>query len=225
VPWLVFLAILAANMYAEDIVLPLDDGQIVVSPELVWNKEVANPIPDLEFQIKNKTSSSWVSIRLLFDIGASCNGEHQQWTVESATSLGWSDTYEFVMPHKQSIISLAGKIRNCRTETIKVRLISAESAKHVRIDGITGERVDLAKLRADAEQRTAEEQKRKRDEEQAREAKLTAEREKEEAAERKRLEAVCRMVYRSTIDKKKSDLTVRQEQQIKACDALGMYPP
>jgi hypothetical protein len=103
----------AINLYGEDIVLPLDDGHIVVSPEVVWNTEVANPILDLQFKIKNQTSSSWSSINLRFDIGASCNGEHRRWTVESATSLGWSDTYEFVMPRKQSIISLAGKIKNC----------------------------------------------------------------------------------------------------------------
>jgi ketopantoate reductase len=34
----------------------------------------------------------------------------------------------------------------------------------------------------------------------------------------------CRKVYRSTIDKKMSDLTVRESTAVKACQALGLYP-
>src|ERR1035441_6585539 len=143
--WLGVVALFGAALYGDDIVLPLDDGHIVISPELVWNKEVANPIPELTFHLKNQTSSSWLTIRLQFDIGAFCNGEPQQWKVEATTSLGWADNYEFVKPYSQAMIFLAGKIKGCRTEIIKARLLSAESSKHIRIDGTPGERVDLAK--------------------------------------------------------------------------------
>jgi hypothetical protein len=34
----------------------------------------------------------------------------------------------------------------------------------------------------------------------------------------------CRKVYRSTIDKKTSDLTVRESTVVKACQALNLYP-
>jgi len=33
------------------------------------------------------------------------------------------------------------------------------------------------------------------------------------------------MIYESTIDKKVRDLTVREEQQVKACQAFALYPP
>jgi hypothetical protein len=35
----------------------------------------------------------------------------------------------------------------------------------------------------------------------------------------------CLAVYKSTIDKKISDLTTRESDQIKACKALDLYPP
>jgi hypothetical protein len=44
-----------------------------------------------------------------------------------------------------------------------------------------------------------------------------------EAAERAKLQATCSAVFRSTADRKVLDLTVRESQQVKACDSLGMY--
>jgi hypothetical protein len=44
-----------------------------------------------------------------------------------------------------------------------------------------------------------------------------------EAAERERLTPVCHRLYRSTIDKKTSDLTVREAQQVSACRLLELY--
>ena len=37
--------------------------------------------------------------------------------------------------------------------------------------------------------------------------------------------ATCGAVYRKASDKKVSDLTVKEEQQVRACQALGLYPP
>jgi hypothetical protein len=37
--------------------------------------------------------------------------------------------------------------------------------------------------------------------------------------------ATCSAVYRNTADKKVGDLTVKEEQQVRACQALGLYPP
>jgi hypothetical protein len=42
---------------------------------------------------------------------------------------------------------------------------------------------------------------------------------------RARLRAVCRVIYESTIDKKVTELTVREEQQVRSCQALGFYTP
>jgi hypothetical protein len=35
----------------------------------------------------------------------------------------------------------------------------------------------------------------------------------------------CVTVYHKTIDKKSSDLTVREIEQVKTCQALDLYPP
>lgn len=35
----------------------------------------------------------------------------------------------------------------------------------------------------------------------------------------------CTAVYRKTIDQKTSDLTMRESEQIKACQSAGLYPP
>jgi hypothetical protein len=37
--------------------------------------------------------------------------------------------------------------------------------------------------------------------------------------------ATCAAVYRNTADKKVSDLTVKEGQQVRACQAVGLYPP
>ncbi len=35
----------------------------------------------------------------------------------------------------------------------------------------------------------------------------------------------CSATYRKTIDKKNADLTVRESEQVKTCQSLGLYPP
>jgi hypothetical protein len=47
----------------------------------------------------------------------------------------------------------------------------------------------------------------------------------EQEAERTRIRNACAIVYSKTADKKVSDLTVRESQQVQACQALGLYPP
>ena len=54
---------------------------------------------------------------------------------------------------------------------------------------------------------------------------LKAEQAKQEAAERAKLRVACAVVYRNTANKKVSDLTVREAQQVQACQALGLYQP
>lgn len=68
----------------------------------------------------------------------------------------------------------------------------------------------------------AAEQKRKQAEAQA-----ADERKAEEAAaeERRKVRTACSTIYQNTVDKKISNLTVREEQQVRACQTLGLYPP
>jgi predicted P-loop ATPase len=87
-----------------------------------------------------------------------------------------------------------------------------------------------AEAKADAEEqkRLAEEAKeeaRKEALESARLTKLRAIQAAKDAEERRRIRAGCGAIYRSTADRKVSDLTVKEEQQVRACQALGLYPP
>ena len=158
--------------------------------------------------------------------------------------------------HASGQRSVTGEVNGCRTEIIKASLLLAQNLK-VRIDGITGERVDLqeqlreieqkreaeAAAKAEQERITAEEQakkdaadaarrkreaaeKRKKDAElDAQLAKYRAEEEARAAEERQKTRAACALIYKNTADKKISDLTVREEQHVRACQALGLYPP
>jgi hypothetical protein len=55
------------------------------------------------------------------------------------------------------------------------------------------------------------------------EAVEAAARKKQAEAERAKAALICRDVFRATIDKKTSDLTVRETQQIKGCQTLDLY--
>jgi hypothetical protein len=87
--------------------------------------------------------------------------------------------------------------------------------------------IDRKKAIAEAarRKRLAEEQKKKDAELNARLAKYRAEKEAAEAEERRKIRTACSGIYQNTVDKKVKDLTVREEQQVRACQALGLYPP
>jgi len=56
-------------------------------------------------------------------------------------------------------------------------------------------------------------------------AKLKADEEAKATAEPATLRANCTFIYRNTADKRIGDLTVRESQQVQACQVLGLYPP
>jgi hypothetical protein len=45
------------------------------------------------------------------------------------------------------------------------------------------------------------------------------------AAKEMKIRAACKVIYEKTADTKVKDLTVREEQQVRACQALNLYPP
>ena len=112
------------------------------------------------------------------------------------------------------------------------------------MDSVTGERIDLEKQRADAaaaefeRERVAAKEQAERDRiaaekqakedaaEAARQKRLAAERKKEQAEEdaqkaeeQRKVRAACGVIYQNTADKKIGDLTVREEQQVRECQA------
>ena len=73
--------------------------------------------------------------------------------------------------------------------------------------------------------RLAAERKKKEAEFSARVAKERADEEARVAEERRRVRVACNTTYQNTADKKVKDLTVKEEQQVRVCQALGLYPP
>jgi hypothetical protein len=263
VRFLIVATLFGAAVYGDDLTLPLDGGNIVIRAQFIQQNKFGSYLPELVLQITNQTSSPRRTLKLQIDVGGFCNGEPRQWTVPVATSLGWAQDHQLVKEYKDYVIPLVGKVDGCRAEIIKAKLLLAESFT-TRIDGETGERVDLEKqlqeikakrdaetaahdaevaAQAEAERKTAEAQAKKDAAEAARQKRLAAERKRKETEENARLEkeradeqaktakqqqtlrAGCLLVYQNTADKKVSDLTVKEEQQVRACQALGLYSP
>ncbi len=259
---LVAALLFGSVLVGEDITLPLDDGNILVRAVFIRVNEFGAYVPELAIKIKNQTSSPWSSLNLQFDMGGVCNGEIRQWSrTVLVGGLGYYADEPVVKEINDLVVPLVGKVDGCKTEIIKAKLLYAESRK-VRIDGVTGKRVDLEKelqeikakrdaeaaAQAEADQKAAEiqaaeearqarlaaaedarrkrlaaEQKRKQAEAAAKYAKLKAEEEAHAAEERRRIREACASVYKKTVDKKVSGLTVGEEQQVRACQALGLY--
>lgn len=108
-------------------------------------------------------------------------------------------------------------------EVEKNRLAEEEKAKRVA----EREKREKQEAAADAARRKqlADEQKKKDAELDARIAKTKAEDEAKAAEEQRQVRAACALIYRNTADKKVGDLTVKEEQQVRACQALNLYPP
>jgi hypothetical protein len=269
---------LFAQTQTEDIALPVDDGSILIRAHFIRDNGFGSNVPELALKLKNQTSSSWKTLKLKFDIGGLCNGEPREWTLPVVTSLGWAEDHSVVKEYTDLVIPLVGKVDGCRTEIIKASLLLAENSK-TRIDGVTGERIDLekerqelkakreaeaaaqdeenlkafeAQARKDAPEaaaqakkdaaeaaaqakkdaaeaarrkRLAAQRKQKQAEADAQYTKMKAEEDTKAAEDRRKIRAACSNIYQSTIDKKVKDLSVREEQQVRACQALDMYPP
>ena len=104
-------------------------------------------------------------------------------------------------------------------------------------------KMDAAQAKMDAAEAQAKAQAKKDEAEAARRKRLAAEQKKKDAElntriandraeedakaadERRKIRAACTVIYQNTIDKKVKDLTVREEQQVRACQVSGLYPP
>ena len=230
-----------AATYADDITIPLDGGRLVIrDAQFIRLNSYGLDIPELSFLMTNETSSAWLAIRLKFDIGGICNFEVHHWSFTADVAIGYLPDRPVIKTYAETIIPLMRKVDGCKTVTIKASLVIAENSK-VRINGVTGERVHLSKKeerRNTTAQREAEAARQKRlvAERDARIAKDRADADAKAAKDRwdadakaaeekRRLRANCMVIYQNTIDRKVKDLTVREEEQVRACQVLGLYPP
>lgn len=233
--------------------IPLDDGNLLLRDIICLRQNTYDKksyVPELSFTSTNNTSSPWHKVKLEIEIDLKCKNDPEIWThkifVDKLKFYVAKDTSEY----REMIPSLVGKVeQGCESTEIRGSLLFAENRK-LRIDVENGERVDLAKqneelnakrederrLAAEAqarnraveaarEERQAAEQRKQRAAADARYARLKAEQDVKDAQERARIRAACSIIYQKTAEMKTRDLTVKQEQQVRACQALGLYPP
>ena len=84
---------------------------------------------------------------------------------------------------------------------------------------------DDRKAEAAHQKQLATERKRKQAEADAQNARIRAEADAKAAEDRRKIRVACTTIYQNTANKKVSDLTVAEEQKVRAYQALGLYPP
>jgi hypothetical protein len=92
------------------------------------------------------------------------------------------------------------------------RLAAEAQAKKEAADAARRKRVEAEQKRRDAERN-------------ARLATYRAEEEAKAAERQRKIRGACALIYQNTADKKLKDLTVKEEQQVRSCQALGLYQP
>jgi hypothetical protein len=121
-------------------------------------------------------------------------------------------------------VDLGEQLREIKTKRdAEARIAAEEQARKDAAEVAKYEAEDAQRKKKDAEDaaRYAKERAKAEATEAARQKQLGA----EAAQERARLRAACAVIYKNTADKKMGDLTVKEDQQVKACQALGLYPP
>jgi hypothetical protein len=128
---------------------------------------------------------------------------------------------------KTRIDGVTGETTDLEKELQKLKTErDAEAAAQAEEDRKSAE-AQAKKDAADAarRKRVAAEKKKRDAELSVRMAKEKAEEQAKAAEEQRKIRDRCAAIYQNTADKKLKDLTVREEQQVRACQALGLYPP
>jgi predicted nuclease of restriction endonuclease-like RecB superfamily len=211
-------ALFGAAMYGEDITIPFEGGNILIKNASYSRYDSLLDLTrsQLRFTIVNNTSDGW-DLKLQFDGLAQCDGQTRVLNRTDKVSLR-PGGLGMVVDGAEHVSH--GKDGGCVLEQLVPSILTAEN-KNLRINVVTGERIDLVKQRELA----AEAQAKQDAIEEARQRRKNAELAARKAEEIRRLRENCRIIYDNTVDKKVKDLTVREEQQVRACQVLGMYPP
>ena len=220
----------ATDAYRTDVTIPLEAGSIVVR-DIRLSETEARGIDNwdlaMSFALENHTSTSWDSLDLEFKIGTICAGETRQWTyVFHSGPLPVKATH--ANADREVIVTLPKK-PNCEMAIAKGRMLRAANATQ-RIEGSSSEIGDLTQeiqsiqgKREAARAAAAIAARRKQAEDDAHYAKAKAAADAKFTEERAATRAACSLIYDKTVDRKVSDLTVRETQQVQACQMLGFY--
>lgn len=209
---LVFLTLTGQSTPTSDeLLIPLAEGQLVLRDVRFIAIRAGEVSPELYFKIENHTKEPWWQVELKFAVTAVCRDQSRRWEIPATTSVGYSDDRTVANVYHQIYYPLADKVDGCCAETITAELDYAANGTHRHL---------------------GPERKRREAAERQKQKQLAAkDREREAAAEaqalekRNRARSNCAEIYTATINKRIADLTVREEQQVRACQALGFYGP
>lgn len=177
-----------------DVTIPLIGGRIVLSR--IQFLELSGS-PMLSLMIANGTTEPVWQLTFSYTIEGKHDGKACKWSHESSTRPAFS-----IYPDRTAplIVSVDDEMLGCAADHVAISLVEAQSFKWL-VDGKTGKQTDLvAKAAAEAAKAAAV-----------------------AAAEQARREANCHNIYSHTADKKMADLTVKEEELVRACQALGLY--
>jgi anti-sigma28 factor (negative regulator of flagellin synthesis) len=201
---------------ANPITIPLDGGTAVIQDaRFIRLNDFGDFVPELSFAIVNRTLSWW-SLKLQFDVSGSCGGGRREWSIPTTMTLVNNPTS---VTHKDSVIPLFGKVDGCHSDSIAAKLVAAENA-NIRIDGATGERIDLTAKR-EAEQLAREAEIANRTERIRAAAQAQAEEEAAEA-ETERLAAEAEAKNAAVVAAKRKRLLAEQKKRDAEQHALNL---
>ena len=227
--YLLLAVLVAPGMYGNrDISVAVGDGMLLLENVSFIKHQGLDYLPLLSFRITNRSHREWTSLNLRFDIGGICDGIPRQWSTKvvfNPLGLSFKVDPRAVEPagdYHDWVLSLRNEIKGCTAELFRV--IDMSEGTHDPADFTEQLRTLIGERKAEQERVKAEQAKQDAAES-ARRAKMRLEAEAKAEEERRNLRAACGQIYRGTANKKVSDLTVKEEQQVRACQTLGMYPP
>jgi hypothetical protein len=196
--------------------------------------------PELTFRMINHAKGAWESQDIAFDMWGICKDGIRHWsdrlTVDSsrpAFSLpgatpgksSVSSDQPFSRRYTHVVESLASgfQLQGCGTVIVRARRVSDLPLPDPTEDEVRAAQKELRIREEAVETETQKEAAREAEEE-----RIKAEREQRRlqgAADKELIRNItfCHLVYRNTANKKISDLTVKEEQQVRACQAAELY--
>lgn len=117
-------------------------------------------------------------------------------------------------------IDLEKELQELKARREAEQAAKAQEERKAAEEAVKKEAAETARKR-----RLAAEQKQRDAEQAARYAREKAEADARAAVEAAKIRTACAEIYKNTANKKVADLTVVEEQKVRACQALGLYPP
>jgi hypothetical protein len=171
---------------------------------------VTSGVPFFRAVVDNHSSSGWTDVTVAVDVEAKCP-DTEPLRIEFSASLGYLQPGETVV--SDAVVSARGVFRSdCKIvglNFMKFRsgAVESDKAAHARAEQRTHDDANQKRIRAEIDIEIA-----------SRTAEIDAELSRAAAAKEN-----CHLIYVATSDIKVSEITVKEEQRVRACQSLGYY--